>query len=89
MVNRSIPALDNGKFSGRASADIDDRVAAVEERVMKQVAKQIASGLASKVDASEFQAYLDSVGTPPAGDGNGTVASVAVVDNGDGTLTIG
>ena len=89
MTNRSIPTLDNGKFLGRASADIDARDAAVEERVMKQVAKQIASGLASKVDASEFQAYIDRASSKSAGDASGTVSSVAVVDNGDGTLTIG
>lgn len=82
MADMSVPILSNGKFIGKASTDIDARVAAVQANALSAVD----SKLAGKVDAVTFQQFVDSL--PDQTAPNGGTGGATVTDNGDGTLTI-
>ena len=90
MANQtSIPQLVNKAFAGNAAADIDKRAKAAADSLEVKLRAEIDSKLAKKVDITAFNEYTASAPTGGTNAETGTGTPVNVVDNGDGTLTIG
>lgn len=83
----SIPQLINKAFAGNAAADIDKRAKSAADSVEAKLRAEMDSKLAQKVDITAFTDYTTHAASNP--DTGGTGGAVNVVDNGDGTLTIG
>lgn len=83
--NQLIPVITSGKFTGQASTDIDSRIAKSKNETLATVDAK----LGGKLDAVTFQNYVDNLPATSGTGGSGTGGAVSVVDNGDGTLTIG
>lgn len=81
----SIPQLIDNRFAGKAAADIEERIKTSAAASEAKILAEVENRLAKKVDITDFTDYTNSAPEPGAGTGG----TVNVVDNGDGTLTIG
>ncbi|WP_346844627.1 hypothetical protein [uncultured Rothia sp.] len=81
----SIPQLIDSRFAGKAAADIEERIKTSATASETKILAEVENRLAKKVDITAFTDYTNSTPDP----GTGTGSAVSVVDNGDGTLTIG
>lgn len=82
----SVPQLINKAFAGNAAADIERRISAGKESVEAKLRAEFDAKLAEKVDVQAFTEYTNSA---PTGNTGVDGSIVTVIDNGDGTLTIG
>lgn len=99
MATHSVPFLSNGKFSGKASNDIDQRILASVTSAQKEISEKIAASISESetkmmrqleskanlaaIDEKVQQAVQKAVKLAPPAE-----SSASFIDNGDGTVTI-